>query len=74
MNTTSTLTLRNSLRRHGFANLAQAITQTGNEYHKAKMGRITVKGGMTSSYQRWQVAIEKGQQTLDKCKVLIHNH
>ena len=61
---TSTLNLRNNLRKYGFPELAAAITQTGNEYQKAKLGRITVPGGMTGAYQRWQKAIEKGRETM----------
>ena len=61
---TSTLNLRNNLRKYGYNNLANAITQTGNEYHKAKMGQLTVEGGMTGAYNRWQTAIEKGRNAM----------
>jgi len=65
---TTTIGLRNALRSAGYEALARAITQTGNEYHKACRGQNNAKGGNTGAYKRWQDAITRGQEALTECR------
>lgn len=61
---TSTLNLRNNLRKYGFTSEANSITQAEREYRKACRGTISVPGGNTGSYKRWQEAIERGRTAM----------
>lgn len=66
---TSTLNLRNNLRKYGFTAEANRITQTGREYHRACRGQNSVPGGNTGAYQRWQAAIDAGHVAMQSLNV-----
>ena len=64
MEPTKSLTLRNNLRKAGFDSAAIRITVTALEYRQACRGQITVPGGNTGAYQRYQEALKAGEVLL----------